>query len=360
MKNSFVLLLCILCSKMTFSQNKLRGLADTVGFAHTAKQMDEVMKRIEEEHKDLLKKGQVTAAVKGQSSWRVAVSPHDDYSYAGYLYPLVLKNVKTKKVFLIGVAHKAKAYQLENKIIFDEFSHWSGPYGPVKVSELRNQIISSLPMDVYQVHQEMQTVEHSVEAIVPFLQYYNRDVEIIPILVPAMPFERMKVVSQSLARSIKKVCDENRLNWGSDYSIVISADAVHYGDESWGGKNFAFYGADSTGYKKAVAHEQRIISETLAGAIDEKKVEKFINFTVKEEDYKEYKWTWCGRYSVPFGLLIAYYLATELNEKVPTGIPLGYATSLDHSHIKVDDLGLGVTAPATIRHWVGYPSVGYR
>ena len=33
---------------------------------------------------------------------------------------------------------------------------------------------------------DMQTVEHSVEAIVPFLQAYNRDVEIVSILVPYM------------------------------------------------------------------------------------------------------------------------------------------------------------------------------
>jgi len=43
------------------------------------------------------------------------------------------------------------------------------------------------------------------------------------------------------------------------------------------------------------------------------------------------------------------------------GTILGYTTSLDDQRIKVDDLdGMGVTAPATLRHWVGYAAVGFR
>jgi hypothetical protein len=44
-----------------------------------------------------------------------------------------------------------------------------------------------------------------------------------------------------------------------------------------------------------------------------------------------------------------------------TGTILGYSTSLGGEGIKVDDLeGMGVTAPATLRHWVGYAAVGFR
>lgn len=41
------------------------------------------------------------------------------------------------------------------------------------------------------------------------------------------------------------------LEWGRDFCIVISTDAVHYGDKEWGGKNYAPYGTDSAGYAKA-------------------------------------------------------------------------------------------------------------
>ncbi|MEZ5000386.1 MAG: AmmeMemoRadiSam system protein B [Bacteroidales bacterium] len=36
----------------------------------------------------------------------------------------------------------------------------------------------------YLVNDSMHNIEHSLESMVPFLQYYNREVEIVPILVP--------------------------------------------------------------------------------------------------------------------------------------------------------------------------------
>jgi hypothetical protein len=144
-------------------------------------------------------------------------------------------------------------------------------------------------------------------------------------------------------------------------ALLISTDAVHYGDEQWNGKNFAFYGADTTGYNKAVEHEHEIMNNCLKDELKTEKIRSFTEYTVQKENFKEYKWTWCGRYSVPVGLLTSLYLQQYLKTKPLTGTLLGYSNSLDHRHIKVDDLqGMGVTAIATIRHWVGYAAVGYR
>ena len=90
------------------------------------------------------------------------------------------------------------------------------------------------------------------------------------------------------------------------------------------------------------------------------KINTFCKYTVEQDNYKEYKWTWCGRYSVPFGLLTAFHLNQLQGNEPLHGTPVGYATSIDHSNIKVDDLEMGVTAPANIRHWVGYAAIGYK
>jgi hypothetical protein len=42
-----------------------------------------------------------------------------------------------------------------------------------------------------------------------------------------------------------------------------------------------------------------------------------------------------------------------------TGTFLDYASSVDHELIKVEDLGMGTTAIATQKHWVGYASIKY-
>jgi len=340
---------------------KRRRLADKVGFAHTAAQMDAVMRRIEDgeggrRKAELLRNLGITA----QTAWRAAISPHDDYAYASYMYPLVLANVKAPTVIVIGVAHKARTLKLENRIVFDSFSHWHGAYGDIPVSSLRAQLTRRLDAGHFIVHDEMQAIEHSVESKLPFLQHFNRRLEIVSILVPAMPHERMREIAAPLARAIAAAAGERKWDWGRDYAIVISTDAVHYGDEEWGGRDFARFGTDELGYRQALDHEHTILAECFAGGLSPARTALFSRYTVREDDYREYKWTWCGRYSVPFGLLVAWNLQRALGGAPLEGKVLGYTTSIEAPRIEVKDLGgMGVTAPAHPRHWVGYAAVGY-
>ncbi len=336
-----------------------RGLVDTVGFAHRAWQMDSLMQRIERLQKDSLRAATKRAGITSQTRWKVAICPHDDYGYVGYLYPAVLQGVKAKTIILFGVAHKARKLHLENQIIFDTYPSWHGPYGPIKVSPVREEIEKQLPKWSYQINDSMQTIEHSVEAILPFLQYFGRDREIVSILVPYMPFSQMQKIAQPLAAAIASVAKKHGWQWGKDFAIVISTDAVHYGDKDWGGSNFAFYGADSNGYRKAVDHEYEIIHQCLTGPLQENRIRKFTEYTVDKNDFHKYIWTWCGRYSVPMGLLTAYDLSKILNEPL-TGHLVGYANSISHPPLPVKDLHMGFTAPANIHHWVGYAAIGYK
>jgi AmmeMemoRadiSam system protein B len=337
-------------------ETSMRGLADTVGYAHLDWQMDSVMARINALNQDDLTRTKQSAG----TVWKTAICPHDDYIYAGWMYPAVLRNITAKTIIFFGVAHRAKSFNLENQLVFDSFKSWHGPYGPVKVSPLREKIISQLPPDMFVVHDSMQTIEHSVEAMVPFLQYQNRNIEIVSILVPYMEFDRMKSISQQLANVLHEIMTEENLRWGEDIALLISSDAVHYGDEKWGGKNYAQYGTDSTGNAQAVSHEQEIIKTCFEGELTEEKVARFFSYTVSPDDFREYKWTWCGRYSIPFGLLTSLYLQSFGESVLLTGVPVAYATSITQPHLKVDDLGMGQTAIATAHHWVGYPAIGFK
>jgi hypothetical protein len=97
----------------------------------------------------------------------------------------------------------------------------------------------------------------------------------------------------------------------------------------------------------------------LSGELVPEKVKAFCNLTVDENDFHEYKWTWCGRYSVPLGLLTAYELNREIGVKPLMGNIIGYSNSIDHPGIVVNDLKMGLTAPANMRHWVGYAALGF-
>lgn len=334
-----------------------RQPVDTIGFARYAWQLDSIMQRIERNQGGELR--QASQQLEGSGPLRVAVSPHDDYGYVGYLYPALLQHVRSEVVLLFGVGHKARQLGLENRLVFGSYRCWKSPAGVVKVSPLQEELMKNLPADTYTVNDSLQTIEHSLEALIPFLEYYNPDVEIIPVIVPAMPFERMEYISARLAAALAGVMAEAGLAWGSGWSAVISTDAVHYGNEEWGGKNYDRYGVDQEGYEEAVRFEQEIVETMLAGELTPAKIRAFSSATVLEEDYHEYRWTWCGRYAVPVGLLTAYYLAEEEGINL-NGIAAGYSTSIAGAPLPVTDLGMGFTAPARLAHWVGYAAIGYR
>lgn len=330
-----------------FSGNKTRPLKDTIGFAQYSWQMDSLMARIVrmgwKKHEGL--------------PWKLAICPHDDYTYVGELYPELCQNIKAPNLILIGVSHSAARMGIEDSLVFDSYSQWKGPWKNVAVSPVREELYSLLKNKYAIISDTLQKAEHSIEAIIPFLQYFNKDISIVSILVPAMSQQRMAECGRALAAAIRTIAEKHKWKWGTDYAIVATTDAVHYGNEDWGGADHAYFGCDSTGNRKAREHEAEIIGSCLKGEIVPGKISLFSAYTLNSDNFREYKWTWCGRYSIPVAMYTAFYL----DEMRPlSGELTGYTTSITSKHIPVDDLRLGRTAIATDCHWVGYAALGYR
>jgi MEMO1 family protein len=329
------------------SEITVRQLVDTVGFAQYSWQMDSLMSRIKNSG----------WKQKAGDPWKLAICPHDDYTYVGFLYPELLQNIKGSTLILIGVAHKAARMGIGDSLVFDTHDRWSGPWKDVPVSPVREELLHQLTGRYAIVSDSLHEVEHSIEAMIPFLQYFNREISIIPILVPAMDPDRMEECGKALAEAVKSVTEKRRWVWGRDFAIIVTTDAVHYGNEDWGGSDYAFYGCDSAGNQRALEHESEIINNCLTGKVAKENFRLFSSYTLKPENYKEYKWTWCGRFCVPVALYTTYYL----NDSRPLfGDLAGYSTSITSEHIPVDDIGMGRTAVATNCHWVGYAAIGYR
>jgi MEMO1 family protein len=348
---SVVILLINLLSchneEMSKKMQKIRPLKDTVGFAQYSWQMDSLMARID--RSGWMKKSGMP--------WKMVICPHDDYTYVGKLYPELLQNVTANNLILIGVAHKARQLGIEDSLVFDSYASWKGPWKNISVSPVRGEIYNLLAKKFAIINDTLQKVEHSVEALIPFLQYFNRNITIVSILVPAMNPDRMEACGKALADAIRTVAKNHRWEWGNDFAIVSTTDAVHYGTDDWGGVNRANFGCDDKGNLKAREHESGIIDSCLKGEILPEKIRLFSNYTLDPENFREYKWTWCGRYSVPVALYTSYYLN---NNKILSGELVGYSTSITSAHIPVDDIGMGRTAIATNCHWVGYAAIGYR
>lgn len=326
----------------------IRHLKDTIGFAQHAWQMDSIISRIPQVDKQPI-----------EAVYKAAISPHDDYAYAGGLYTKTLAGIKAKTIILIGVAHRARNFNLQDKLIFGSYDAWKSPYGEIKVSSLRNKIIQNISEKSFVVHDSMMQLEHSLEAITPFLQRNNNSVEIIPMLIPYMSFKDMQTFSTELSSAVSKIMTAKNLTYGSDVAIVISNDAIHYGDEDWGSSNLAPFGSTPVGNEKAHQKDQKLINDYLVNEMSLEKIRGFNNETVQPKNYKEYQWTWCGRYSVPFGLLFANQLNKDLNNTAISGTLIDYRSSLKNPHLEVQDIGMGHTAVANEHHWVGYVGIGY-
>lgn len=334
---------------------KIRALKDTVGFSFTAAQIKAVAEISEAmEAQPIL---HIRENFKGKR-WIAGICPHDDHLLAGRIYVNLFQNLNAKRYVIFGVAHRAAAWGVEDSLIFDSFDYWRGSYGPVKVSDIRDQIMKLLPAQDFVVNDNWQSEEHSVEGIVPFIQHYNRDAEIVSILVPYMNWERIEKLSRNLSNALAQIIQQNKWELGEDIAFICSNDGDHYGDEDWGGRNLAPFGADQAGYLKATQQDSSLVRDHLTGQLTAEKLQSFCQRVWGENDLKEYRIRWCGRFSIPFGLNTVQLLMEKLNHSPLQGYFLRYDTSYNLGRLPLE-IGIGTTAPNTIRHWVGYSAIGY-
>jgi AmmeMemoRadiSam system protein B len=342
------------------SVGSLRGLVDIVGFPQTAEQMTAIGEMCERLEKDEIaavqKRDGFSPATKLVAGW----CPHDDYMLAGRVYAHVQRYMKAKTVILIGNAHWSETFGVRGTLVFDDFEQWRGPYAPVRVSPIRAEILARLAPGSAVVNRRMVETEHSLEALVPFLQYYNRSVEIVPILVPVMPWGQLQARAAELAQAIGAVMTARGWKLGEDVAILVSGDGQHYGDYGWSYYDFHPFGCDGPGYQKALELDHRLVSSYLAGRVEGARLEALFGELVNQADPTQYKVTWCGRFAVPFGIDVAGLLTQALEHRALTGYPLRDGTSLAFPWLPLESMKLGLTGDANLHHFVTYQAVGFK
>jgi AmmeMemoRadiSam system protein B len=333
----------------------LRGIVDPLGFPTTREQSEAVI-----EHSLRCRMVEGVQEIPPNTVMVAGISPHDDHIYAGPLYLPVMEHLTAPHLILIGVFHKAGQSGVKDVLVFDGFDAWKGPGGAVQVDiPFRSAVLERLPSGSSVVSNEYHGTEHSLEAFLGFIQHFDANASILPILVAPMRWERMDELARALARTVASLMKEKSWVLGRDVQILISSDAVHYGDQGWGGKDYAPFGTGVEGLAGAKERDVGLVREHLAGAIEPSRLEKLLSLLVEEEDILIYRITWCGRFSVPFGVDLTFHLSRELGLGVPEGSFLGYGTSVEMGELPLRDTGLGVTAPANLHHWVSYATVGY-
>ena len=333
------------------STERMRGQLDAVGFASTPEQMKKTW--------DLSAEGPAPERLGPAPPPGVlaALSPHDDYLYAGRVYRSVLPLVTAKTVIVVGVFHPYRKYRVRDRIVFDTYETWRTPDGPVAVSGLREELFAAMGEGDASRDAAAHDAEHSIEAEVYWLRHANPSVEIVPILAPATRFERMEEIATRLGGALAASIKKRGWKLGRDVAIVISADAVHYGPHF---KHVPFGDGGVEAYTKAIARDREILTGPIAGPVATDKIRTLYATYVDPAEPDTYRLTWCGRFSIPFGMLLLERTAKSLGLPPPVGMPLAYATSVGAPELRVRDTGLGETAPANLYHFVGYPAAVWR
>ncbi len=225
---------------------------------------------------------------------------------------------------------------------------------------MREQILQQLPKQSYIINNNWQSEEHSVEGIVPFIQYYRPEAEIVSILVPYMNWRRIDELSTQLATAFSLIFQKWHWKLGDDIAFICSNDGDHYGDMDWGGRNFAPFGTDQQGYLLATNQDKQLINQTLTGLLTAERLKDFCYRVWGENNLKEYKIRWCGRFAIALGLSTLLKLTEKLGSKPPEGYLLRYDTSYHLGKLPLDDMVIGTTAGNNSHHWVGYSAIGYR
>lgn len=148
------------------------------------------------------------------------VVPHAGYMYSGKVAGKVYGRIEPPDVAVIlGPNHTG---------LGPEVSLFSGeafltPLGEAKINkELSNLLLESSALISADTLAHRR--EHSLEVQIPFLQYLNPKIEIVPICIGHLSLEEIRDLGEALARSI----DQFEASLEKNVLIVASSDFSHY------------------------------------------------------------------------------------------------------------------------------------
>jgi len=154
------------------------------------------------------------------------VLPHAGYVYSGGIAGETLAQVKVpQRVVLLGPNHTGDGAEFA----VSQASAWQTPLGKVAVDqELARLLVTAVPLAEFDdlAHRH----EHSLEVLVPFLQWQNPAVQIVPICIRSFSLDALLEFGTGLAATLDKRADHVLLVASSDMSHFISAEQAREKD----------------------------------------------------------------------------------------------------------------------------------
>lgn len=157
----------------------------------------------------------ITAADQQQPATAV-VLPHAGYVYSGDVAGAVISRIQVPpQVLLLGPNHHGRGEQMAVSAV----DAWATPLGEVAVAaDLRAHLLAEIPQLALddRAHQQ----EHSLEVLLPFLQYVQPQLEIVAVALKHPGLTQLCDLAAGIARALKK--------WNQSVLLVASSDMNHF------------------------------------------------------------------------------------------------------------------------------------
>ncbi len=143
------------------------------------------------------------------------VVPHAGYIYSGALAAKTLSSVEIPEtVVIIGVNHRGGGISAALSTVA-----WDMPFGPVPVDTDFSTLLLTNSSHIRQ-DEIAHSSEHSLEVQLPFLQYLQKKLSIVPLAISSISLPVCQEIGESLAQTVKLS--------GKNVLFVASTDMSHY------------------------------------------------------------------------------------------------------------------------------------
>lgn len=158
------------------------------------------------------------AGNKGKNRVKALILPHAGYQYSGAVAAQTVSQAELKNTFIIlGPNHTGMGKPFS---VMAEGS-WQTPLGEVEIdSELAQALLKESKHLEHDT--EAHASEHSIEVLIPFLQFALGKIKFVPIVISRADKDIYRAIAGDIARAIKSLGREN------DVLLIASSDMTHF------------------------------------------------------------------------------------------------------------------------------------
>ncbi|MDD5260076.1 MAG: AmmeMemoRadiSam system protein B [bacterium] len=143
--------------------------------------------------------------------------PHAGWLYSGKIAAQVYASVKIPgTIVLIGPNHTGKGYMVS----LADSDAWNTPCGPVSLDIALGKKITELSGGTVSLDNSAHAQEHSLEIQLPMLQYFRKDIKIVPLILGTQSLEICCILGEGIASAIRESKQE--------VMVLASSDMTHY------------------------------------------------------------------------------------------------------------------------------------